>query len=240
MVEVANWITDRYQRLKEWARERFADDPREAEIAKYAVLAVCVAVVVLLVAVLMWLAVAVLGALIQGVANGLVTGGAWTLERVADWHLTEVVTTPVHAYITTHAAGLPTGAEAIWSAWAVTGPILWLLCWLTGSSWSARLAWVLYGAGTVAMVYSASPASGRMLAAGTSVLYWGLLSVFALRGMRRRPTMHVHPAPPPTTALEQLRERLDEQFREVQARLTSMEASVNDQLAARRAEQRDR
>ncbi|MEV0151672.1 MULTISPECIES: hypothetical protein [unclassified Nonomuraea] len=240
MVEVANWIADRYQRLQEWARERFADDPREAEIAKYSILVVCVAAVLLLAAVLMWLAVTVLGALIQGVANGLITGGTWTLERVADWHLTAVVTTPVHAYITAHAAGLPTGAEVIWSAWAVTGPILWLLCWLTGSSWSARLAWLLYGAGTVAMVYSASPASGRMLAAGTSVLYWGVLSVFALRGMRRQPTMHVHPAPPPTTALEQLRARLDEQFGEVQTRLTSMEEALNDQLAARRAEQRDR
>lgn len=122
----------------------------------------------------------------------------------------------------------------------MTGPTLWLLCWLTGSSWSARLAWILYGAGTVAMVYSASPTGGRMLAAGISVLYWGVLSVFALRGMRRRPTMHVHSAPPPTAALEQLRVRLDEQFGEVQARLTSMEAAVNDQLAARRAEQRDR
>ncbi|MGI5290124.1 hypothetical protein ACQEVF_43230 [Nonomuraea polychroma] len=54
---------------------------------------------------LMWLAVAVLGALVQGVANGLITGGTWSLERVADWHLTEVVTTPVHVYITAHAAG---------------------------------------------------------------------------------------------------------------------------------------
>jgi hypothetical protein len=236
MVDVADWIAERYQRVQEWAHERFADDPREAEIAKYSVLAVCVAAVAFIVITLLWLAVAILSALIGGVANGLVTGGAWTLERVADWHLTEVVTTPVHAYITAHAAGLPTGAEAIWSAWAVTGAILWLLCWLTGSSWSLRLAWLLYGAGTVAMVYSATPASGRMLATGIAILYWGLLSVFALRGIHRRPTTHVHPAPPPTTALEQLRTRLDEQFGEVQTRLTSMEAAVNDQLAARRAE----
>ncbi|MER7369047.1 hypothetical protein [Nonomuraea wenchangensis] len=240
MVKVADWIADRYQRLQEWAQERFADDPREAEIAKYSVLAVCVAGVGLLVLVLFWLAVTVLTAIIQGVANGVVTGGTWALEQVADWKLTEVVTTPVHAYITANAAGLPTGAEAIWSAWAVTGPILWLLCWLTGSSWSLRLAWFLYGTGSVAMVYSATPAGGRMLATGIAVLSWGVLSVFALRGIHRRPATHVHPAPPPTTALEQLRTRLDEQFSEVQTRLTSMEAAVNDQLAARRAEQHDR
>ncbi|SDK32722.1 hypothetical protein [Nonomuraea jiangxiensis] len=239
MVEVVNWVADRYQSLQGWARERFADDPREAEIAKYSVLGVCVAAVALLVIAILWLAVAVLGALVEGVSNGLITGGTWALERVGDWHLTEVVTTPVHAYITAHAAGLPTGAEVIWSAWALSGPILWLLCWLTGSSWSARLAWVLYGAGTVAMVYSASPANGRMLAAGIAVLYWGVLSVFALRGIRRRPTVHVHPAQAPTTALEQLRTRLDEQFGEVHARLTSIEAAANDELAARRAESRD-
>ncbi|MGR6924299.1 hypothetical protein ACU635_59405 [[Actinomadura] parvosata] len=157
---------------------------------------------------------------------------------MADWHLTEAVTTPVRTYITAYTAGLPTTAEAIWSAWAATGAILWLLCWLTGSSWSLRLAWLLYGAGTIAMVYSASPAGGRMLATGIAVLYWGVLSVFALRGIHRRPTTHAYPAPPPATALEQLRTRLDEQFGEVQTRLTSVEAAVNDQLAARRAEQR--
>ncbi|MEU5869868.1 hypothetical protein ABZ815_52520 [Nonomuraea sp. NPDC047529] len=239
MVDVANWIADRYQRLQEWAQERFTEDPREAEIAKYAVLAVCTAGVALLVLTFFWLAVTVLMAIIQALTNGVITGGAWALERVADWKLTEVVTTPVHAYITAHAAGLPVGAEAIWSAWGLTGPILWLLCWLTGSSWSARLAWLLYGAATVAMVHSASPAHGRMLAAGIAVLYWGVLSVFALRGLHRRPTVNIQPAPAPTTALEQLRTRLDEQFAEVHARLTNMEASANDELATRRAEQRD-
>ncbi|MGS2648296.1 hypothetical protein [Streptosporangium sp. LJ11] len=77
------------------------------------------------------------------------------------------------------------------------------------------------------------------MVAGITVLYRGVLSVFALRGIHLRPTVHVHPAPAPT-ALEQPRTRLDEQFGEVHARLTSMEAAANDQLAARRAEPRDR
>ncbi|WP_181448689.1 hypothetical protein [Nonomuraea aridisoli] len=235
LVDVADWIVDRYRSLQEWAKDRFAEDPREAEIAKFSVIAVCAAAVALITVTLLWLVIAVLGAIVQGMAGGLVTGLTWALERVADWHLTEVVTTPVHAYITAHAAGLPTGAAAIWSAWTVTGPFLWLLCWLA-RSWGARLAWVLYGAGTVAMVYSASPASGRMLAAGIAVLYWGVLSVFAFRGINRRPTVHVHPAPAPTTALEDLRAHIDEQFAEVRTRLTSMEAAAKDELAARRAD----
>ncbi|WP_219509697.1 hypothetical protein [Nonomuraea ceibae] len=79
-----------------------------------------------------------------------------------------------------------------------------------------------------------------MLAAGIAVLYWGVLSVFALRGIRLRPPVHVHPAPAPTAALEQLRAHLDDQFGELHARLTGMEAAANDELATRRADQRDR
>ncbi|MEU1394193.1 MULTISPECIES: hypothetical protein [unclassified Nonomuraea] len=59
---------------------------------------------------LFWLAVTVLPAIVQAAA----TGGTWALERVADCKPTEVVTTPLHAYITAHAAGLPVGAEASW------------------------------------------------------------------------------------------------------------------------------
>ncbi|MFI9846003.1 hypothetical protein ACIHFD_53885 [Nonomuraea sp. NPDC051941] len=236
LAKVADGIADRYQSLQRWASERFADNPREAEIAKYAVIVVCVSVVALVSVTLLWLAVMVLGGLVNGVAHGLATGLTWALERVADWHLTEVVTKPVHDYVTAHAAGLPSGAEAIWSAWALTGPGLWLLCWLL-RSWGARLAWVLYGAGTVAMVYSASPANGRLLAAGIAVLYWGVLSVFAFRGVgRRRPTVQVHPAPDVSTTLVQLRQYLNEQFEDVQARMTSIEAAAKDELAARRAD----
>ncbi|WP_051866165.1 hypothetical protein [Streptosporangium roseum] len=144
--------------------------------------------------------------MIQQAGQGLITGVSWALERVADWNLTEVITKPVHDYITAHAAGLPAGAEAIWSVWTLTGPILWLICWLT-KSWGARLAWVLYGAGTVAMVYSASPAAGQLLAAGVAVLYWAALSVFALRGIGRRPAVHVHSAPDVTGVEEQRNSR---------------------------------
>lgn len=41
MVEVANRIADRYQRRQEWAQKRFAEDPREAEIARNSIFAVC-------------------------------------------------------------------------------------------------------------------------------------------------------------------------------------------------------
>lgn len=155
LADAADWIADQYQKLQALARDRFDDDPRHAEIAYNAIIAVCVAAVATVVIVVAWLVISVLGALTMGVAQIAVTGVNWALEHVADWHLTEVVTKPVHDYITAHAVGLPAEAGAIWSAWATVGLVLWLVSWLT-RSWSARLAWVLYGAETVA--WSTPPA----------------------------------------------------------------------------------
>lgn len=198
LVKAADWIADQYQQLQAWATGKFDDDPRRAEIAKNLITIACAAAAVVTVIVSAWMIVSMLGALTAGTIQIAVTGVTWALKHVADWHLTEVVTKPVHDYITAHAAGLPAGADGIWAAWATAGLLLWLVSWLA-RSWSARLAWVLYGAGTVAMVYSASPVTGQLLAAGIAVLYWAVLSVFAFRGLGRRPVVHVH-QPPVTTA----------------------------------------
>ncbi|MGV9774428.1 hypothetical protein [Streptosporangium sp. NPDC003464] len=88
------------------------------------------------------------------------------------------------------------------------------------------------------MVYSASPASGQLLAAGVAVLYWAVLSVFALRELGHRPVVHVRSAPDATTPLQQLRQQLDEQLSEIRARIGRMEV-VSDELAARWAGSRD-
>jgi hypothetical protein len=237
LVKVADWIADQYETLQRWVSERFDDDPRQADIVKNVIIVVCVVAVVTAVVTLISLIIAVLGAATAGAAQALTV----SLERVADWHLTEVVTTPVRAYIIAHAAGLPAGAEAIWSAWTLSGAGMWLVCWLF-RSWGARLAWVLYGAATVAMVYSASPAGGRMLATGIAVLYWAILSVFAFRGVGRRPAVHVHPGPDVLTALQQFRQqmtqRLDEEMEQVRDRLEHVEEAA-DELAARRTRPED-
>ncbi|MGV9600718.1 hypothetical protein ACWDR1_29050 [Streptosporangium sandarakinum] len=238
LVQAADWIVEEYQKLQAWAAEKFEDDPRRAEIAKTVASIICIAAAVTAVVVAVWLTVAVLGALTVGVIHTAATGLTWALGHVADWHLTEVVTTPVRAYITAHATGLPAAAEAIWSAWTLVGPGLWLICWLA-RSWGARLAWVLYGAGTVAMVYSASPAGGRLLATGVAIVYWAVLSVLAFRGAGRRPVVHVStPAPASvpaseTVALQQLREQVNERLAELHVRLKRVEAA-SDELAPRR------
>jgi hypothetical protein len=237
LVKVADWIVDQYEQLQTWVSEQFDDDPRKADAVKTWIVIACIVAVTITVILLIWLVVTVLGGPTLAVAQGLAAGLGWALERVADWNLTEVVTKPVHDYITAHAAGLPAGAEAIWSAWTLTGPILWLICLLTKSS-GARLAWVLYGAGTVAMVYSASPVGGHLLATGVAVVYWAVLSVFVFRRIGRRPVVHVHSAPDVTTPLQQLRQQLDEQLSEVRARIGRVEVA-SDELAARRVGSRD-
>ncbi|MBG0825695.1 hypothetical protein HS048_33975 [Planomonospora sp. ID91781] len=236
LVKIADWATDRYDEFTTWAEERFGSGTSQADIVILAgritfIVAAATAVITVL-----WLAVGALTALVggigEGMATGLATGLSAGLGRIADWSLTEVVTTPVHAYITAHAVGLPTDGETIWAAWQLAGPVLWLLCWLA-RSWGARLAWVLYGIATVAMVYAASPVGGRWLAAGITVMYWGLLSVLAFRGVGRRPaaSVHVLPSTAQTDALRQLREELGE----VRTRVERVEAA-GDELAARRGE----
>jgi len=241
LVKVADQIADQYEELQRWAEARF-DDPSRADTVKNVIIGLCGAALIIVMVALIWLIVTVFGVMLSAVTAGAAHGLGAVLEQVADWHLAEIVITPVHAYITAHAAGLAAGAEAIFSAWTLSGVGLWLACWLA-RSWGARLAWVLYGAATAAMVYSAAPVAGRMLAMGVAVLYWALLSVFAFRGVgRRRPAVHVHPGPDVVTALEQHRrqtiQHLNEELEPVRERLMRVEA-VADELAARRARPED-
>lgn len=74
--------------------------------------------------------------------------------------------------------------------WAVGTLALWVLAW--ARSTGARIGWILMGAATVWMVWSATPEVSRPIAAGTAVLAWSLLSIPALRGAWNRNTfVHV-------------------------------------------------
>ncbi|TGZ12376.1 hypothetical protein DV517_74710 [Streptomyces sp. S816] len=57
----------------------------------------------------------------------------------------------------------------------------------------ARIVWVLFGTGSLAMIWSTAPAGGRAAATGLAALMWALASVFALRGLTLRPIVHNHP-----------------------------------------------
>jgi hypothetical protein len=111
----------------------------------------------------------------------------WRHSRIQAHHagIVQTITRPVHAYITAHAAGLPTDPGTVWALWQLAAPVLLLLAF-TGQI-AARLAWCGYGAATGAAVWMATPDPGRPVALALTVTVWALASTVALYGMRLRP-----------------------------------------------------
>ncbi|MFJ6000347.1 hypothetical protein [Streptomyces sp. NPDC092370] len=125
-----------------------------------------------------------------------------------------VVDQPVRTYIAQHSAGLPVAASTVYTLWLLTGITGLVLGYLTRNN-GVRGMWAGHGAATVFMVWTATPATSRPVAAGLAVLAWTLLSAFAMRGLtlRRRvigrpakvtvrPEIHV-PVPVPAAPAEQ-------------------------------------
>ncbi|MFD5101778.1 hypothetical protein [Streptomyces albidochromogenes] len=126
-----------------------------------------------------------------------------------------VVDQPVRTYIAQHSAGLPVEASTVYTLWLLTGIVGLVLGYLSRNN-GVRAMWSAWGAATVWMVWMATPATSRPVAAGLAVLAWTFLSAFAMRGLtlRRRvvagrpakvtvkPEIHV-PVQPPAPAAEQ-------------------------------------
>ncbi|MGW2841839.1 hypothetical protein ACWCWD_29140 [Streptomyces sp. NPDC001493] len=105
-----------------------------------------------------------------------------------------VVDQPVRSYIATRSATLPITASTVYTLWQVVG-----LFGLVGGffrSSGARLTWTAWGAVSIAMVHSATPADGRTIATGLAVLAWAAASTLALRGLTLRTALFVHTEAP--------------------------------------------
>ncbi|MEV7471525.1 hypothetical protein AB0O20_34275 [Streptomyces kronopolitis] len=98
---------------------------------------------------------------------------------------------PVREYLADQAAHLSVTPAALYAFWQLTG-LLGLVGGFFGSA-GARIAWLLFGLGSLAMIWSAAPAGGRAAATGLAALMWALASIFALRGLTLRPIVHNHP-----------------------------------------------
>lgn len=118
-----------------------------------------------------------------------------------------VVDQPVRTYIAQHSAGLPVEASTIYTLWLLTGIVALVLGCLSRNN-CVRATWTAWGAATVFMVCTATPATSRTIAAGLTALAWTFLSTFALRGLTQRRRVvtgrpaHV-PVQPPAPAAEQ-------------------------------------
>ncbi|MFD3719846.1 hypothetical protein [Streptomyces sp. NPDC058674] len=137
-------------------------------------------IVVLAAGFLVWgLGAAVIAAWSSWEWNSLGTGLIATLHQ------------PVRDFIAAHTTGLPTTATTMYGAWQLFGVGSFIL-----SGWAraagARLTWTAWGGATTAMVWTASPASGRAVAAALTVLAWTAASTIALRGLTLRSTTFVH------------------------------------------------
>ncbi|MFI9248051.1 hypothetical protein ACIGXF_37070 [Streptomyces sp. NPDC053086] len=98
---------------------------------------------------------------------------------------------PVRVFLTDQAAHLAVAPAALYAFWQLTG-LLGLVGGFLGNA-GARIAWLLFGIGTLAMIWSAAPAGGRAAATGLAALMWALASIFALRGLTLRPIVRNHP-----------------------------------------------
>ncbi|TLQ38743.1 hypothetical protein [Streptomyces marianii] len=98
---------------------------------------------------------------------------------------------PIRVFLADQAAHLAVAPAALYAFWQLTG-LLGLVGGFFGNA-GARIAWLLFGIGSLAMIWSAAPAGGRAAATGLAALMWALASVFALRGLTLRPIVHNHP-----------------------------------------------
>ncbi|MEV6049206.1 hypothetical protein [Streptomyces xanthochromogenes] len=98
---------------------------------------------------------------------------------------------PVRVFLHGQAAHLTVAPAALYAFWQLTG-LLGLVGGFFGNA-GARIAWVLFGLGSLAMIWSTAPAGGRAAATGLAALMWALASIVALRGLSLRPIVHNHP-----------------------------------------------
>ncbi|MFI9311566.1 hypothetical protein [Streptomyces triculaminicus] len=105
-----------------------------------------------------------------------------------------VIDQPIRTYIATHSTSLTISDSSVYTVWQVVG-----LFGLVGGffrSTGARLTWTAWGAVSIAMVWSSTPAAGRPISTGLAVLAWTAVSAFALRGLSLRPSLFIHNAAP--------------------------------------------
>ncbi|MEV6409601.1 hypothetical protein AB0M58_42990 [Streptomyces bobili] len=105
--------------------------------------------------------------------------------------LWDTVDHPVRLFLADQAAHLAVTPAALYAFWQLTG-LLGLVGGFFGNG-GARITWLLFGIGSLAMIWSAAPAGGRAAATGFAALMWALASIFALRGLSMRPIVHIHP-----------------------------------------------
>lgn len=100
----------------------------------------------------------------------------------------QAVVQPIRAYLQAHATGVPLSADNIWYVYGVWGAVSLLWAAATRNP-GARIAWVLFGVASVAMVYVQTR---NTVLAGIAGLWWMAGSLLALRGRWSTPQVIAH------------------------------------------------
>ncbi|MEV0888871.1 hypothetical protein AB0J03_34355 [Streptomyces microflavus] len=129
----------------------------------------------------------------------------WPTQKVTDpTGLLATIDQPVRRYLNTHTAQLPVTATTAYALWQAIGALALVLGFCRSSG--GRILWLLWGAFTVAAVFTTTPAPGREVATAITTLGWAALSLFALRGISLTPTalINVHVQAPPAPPAPQI------------------------------------
>ncbi|MFI6881143.1 hypothetical protein ACIBL6_47635 [Streptomyces sp. NPDC050400] len=101
---------------------------------------------------------------------------------------------PIRSYIAHHSAGMAVSGSTIYTLWQIAG-LYGFIAGFAGST-IGRLVWTAWGAASAAAIWATVPGPQRTLSVAIAALVWGLASLFALRGLRLLPSIHiVNPAP---------------------------------------------
>ncbi|MGW2255490.1 hypothetical protein ACWCXH_35770 [Kitasatospora sp. NPDC001660] len=95
------------------------------------------------------------------------------------WH---TVNDPIYHYLQVHSAGLPAGARTLFTFWGLAGALILIRALRQGATVGVQLGALVFGALTVAMVWSGTEGPGQPVAAGLAALAWGVLAALALTG----------------------------------------------------------
>lgn len=144
-------------------------------------------------------ALVVIFGILAPIIEALAAATPQVITWLEDSDLVGLITDPVHEYLTTHAAAVPLAGQLLSTGWAVAGVGFFLWSWI-GRSFGARIGWVLIGAATTGMVYTATEEPSQTVAAGVTVLIWAVASIAAFRGVGRRTDRTIiYPPPDPNS-----------------------------------------
>ncbi|WP_327071905.1 hypothetical protein [Kitasatospora sp. NBC_01302] len=116
--------------------------------------------------------------------------------------LWNTVNQPIHAYLAQHSTGLAAGPRTLYTAWGLAGALILIRALRRGATVGVQLGALVFGALTVAMVWSGTNTQARPVAAGLAALAWAVLAALALTGSWITTHLTVVNEPPaqPTTA----------------------------------------